>query len=204
MIFAELYRRAEALPAPPVGFDFLRGLVTAHHSDIGEVRVYATTYTPPNGQAHYRLGEADRTSGYGQEYQVAEIRYCESLDDDGRELRFALTKELMHVFDTAEERVDTPDKFRRLLHEIQNEPLGRHQSEMYRSELNTRWMALLVLCPKVFRDQYVADYRAGRIADFDIAERFEIPEWTAEALMDDYYDQVYEAFVNGNGNGHQG
>lgn len=199
MLFVDLYRRAEALPAPPVGFDFLRDLVVAHHADVGEVRVYATTYQPPNGQAHYKLGEPDRSSGYGEEYQVAEIRYCETLEVDDAEWRFALTKELMHVFDSEEERVDTPEKFRRLLHEIQNEPLERHQSKMYQSELNTRWMALLVLCPKPFRDLYVADYRANKIADFDIAAIFEIPEWAAESLMDDYYDVVYETFVNGNG-----
>lgn len=202
MNFVDLYRIAEALDQPPVGFDYLRRQVVAYHKEVGRVDVYATTYPVPNRQAHFRYGESDRSSAYDEEFLVAEIRFCETLSDDEAEYRFALTKELMHVFDKPEEVVDTREKFIALLMEIQNEPLAKHASPMYRSEVNTRWMALLVLCPKRFRDQYVERYRAGDLANFDIAATFGIPEWTVPHVMSDYYQVVYETFVNGNGNGH--
>lgn len=197
MNFTELYRFAEGLDQPPVGFDFLRAKVNAHHKTIGRVDVFAVTFQKPNGQAHFRHAEPDRTSAYEDEFEVAEIRFCEVLQADEVEFRFALTKELMHVFDTPDEVVDTREKFKILIHEIQNSPLPQDASLMYQSDLMTRWMAILVLCPKRFRDMHLDDYRAGRLADFDIAEMFKIPEWTVKWVMDDYYDVVHRRFVVG-------
>jgi hypothetical protein len=192
MIFSDLYYAAEASGQVPVGFDFLRAKVAIDHQEIQRVDVFAITYQNPTRQAHWRLG-ADRTSPYDDEFVIAEIRHCEALADDEADLRFALTKELMHAFDTPEERVDTAEKFRQLLHEIQNRPLNA--SAMYQSEINTRWMALLVLCPKTFRDPLVADYKAGKLADFDIAAKFRVPEWVVPSVMDDYYVEVHRLLV---------
>lgn len=195
MNFSDLYRYAEQLDRSPVGFDFLRGKVIAHHDQIGRVDVLAVNYPQPTGQAYFRHGEPDRTSAYDEEFEVAEIVICDTLQGEEAELRFALTKELMHVFDNDEERVNTREKFITLIHEIQNGPLPTHASLMYQSDLMTRWMALLVLCPKRFRDMHIADFRASKLAPFDIAAMFEIPEWTVPYIMDDYYDTVHAEFV---------
>lgn len=193
MIFRELYDRAAALPAPPVGFNYLCDLIVAYHDELGRIDTYAVTHPEPNKQAYYRLGENDRSSSYDEEFQVAEIVYCDGLDADERERRFALTKELMHVFDQPDAMVDTPEKFRALLREIQNKPLD--QSPMFKSELDTRWMAAIILCPKPFRDNVLADYQAKRLENFDIAEFFDIPEWVAPFVMDDYYNVAFARFV---------
>ena len=189
MIFRELYERAAALPGPPVGFNYLCDLIVAYHADIGRIETYAVTHPEPDRQAYWRLGDTDRSSGYDEEFQVGQIVYCDGLDSDERERRFALTKELMHVFDQAEARVDTPDKFRSLLREIQNKPL--EQSSMMKSELDTRWMAAIILCPKPFRDSVIDDYKAKKLENFDIAEKFNIPEWVAPFVMDDYYEVAF-------------
>jgi hypothetical protein len=193
MRFADLYQRASKLAAPPVGFDFLRKQVDAHHQTIGRVDVYAVEYPVPNREAHFRLGESERTSPYADEFEIAEIIYCEALGDDPRELRYALTKELMHIFDAEDALVDTPEKFKDLLREIQNRPLST--SAMFRSELDTRWMAAVILCPRNFRDLYVEGYKNGDLANFDIAEIFDIPEWVAPFVMDDYYDEAFATLV---------
>lgn len=195
MLFSQLYAYAESLPAPPVGFDFLRGQVKAHHSSIGRVDVFSVEYPVPNHQAHFRLGDRERTSPYDDEFDVAEIIYCHALATDAREMRYALTKELMHIFDGPTARVDTPEKFQQLLREIQNKPLPADASDMLLSELDTRWMAALILCPKKFRDQYVADHKSKKLQDFDIAEIFDIPEWVIPFVMDDYYDTAFKKLL---------
>lgn len=195
MQFRDLYNFASALQHPPVGFDYLRRIVDGHHPTIGRVDVYAVEYPTPNNQAHFRLGETDRSSPYEDEFNVAEIVYCEALAADQRELRYALTKELMHIFDGPDAVVDSREKFEKLLREIQNRPLPRDASPMMLAELDTRWMAAIILCPKRFRDNYIAEYKAKTLEDFDIAEIFDIPEWVAPFVMDDYYDTAFARLV---------
>jgi len=195
MQFQELYLYAEGLPHPPVGFDFLRAKVKAFHPSIARVDVFRVEYPVPNRQAHYRLGDRERTSPYDDEHDVAEIIYCHALEADAREMRYALTKELMHIFDSPAAMVDTAEKFRQFLREIQNKPLPADSSAMLLSELDTRWMAALILCPKKFRDQYVADYKSKKLQNFDIAEIFDIPEWVAPFVMDDYYESAFKKLL---------
>lgn len=196
MRFRILYEIAEALKGPPIGFDYLRQQIIDHHAEIGRVDVFSVDYPQPNGQAHYRLGETDRTSAYEEEFLVAEIRHCHTLAADQNEYRYSLTKELMHVFDPPNARVDSREKFVQLLRDIQNKPLPEHVSPMFASELDARWMACLVLCPKKFRDVFLADYRAKRIQNVDIAETFLIPEWVVPFIMDDYYETAHGIFLN--------
>jgi hypothetical protein len=86
-------------------------------------------------------------------------------------------------------------KVPQLLREIQNKPLPADSSDMLLSELDTRWMAALILCPKKFRDKYVADHKSKKLQDFDIAEIFDIPEWVAPFVMDDYYDVAFKKLL---------
>lgn len=198
MNFSDLYNIANSVDAPYIKFELLRDAVNAHHAGIGRVDVIYIQYPTPNQQAFYRLAESDRTSPYDEEFTVAEIVCCEALKEHPRSRRYAVTKELMHVFDTPEQMANTKDRFISLLKEIQNKPMPQHESDMFRSELDTRWMAALVLCPKKFRDQYVEQFKAQKLATFDIAEIFHIPEWIVPFVMDDYYEVAYETLVNGN------
>lgn len=196
MLYHELYAKVEALGAAPVLFNFLRDQIEADHGDIQEVKLYPVHYEQPTGEAYYRL-EDDRTSGYNDEYLVANIVFCQSLLSEPRQYRFALTKELMHVFDTPEEQVTSREQVIQFFTEIQNKPLWQHATAAYKSEIDTQWKALLMLCPKNVRDQLLVDYRAGEITEADVAQRFEIPEELVMALMDEYYDEVFETLIVG-------
>ena len=101
----------------------------------------------------------------------------------------------MHVFDTEDERTNTKEKFKTLLREIQNKPLPEHASPMYLADLNTRWKAVMVLCPKKYRDECRAKYLLGKMEDSEIAEKFRVPEWIVPFVMDEYYDTVYDSFM---------
>lgn len=195
MRFKDLYNHVSSKTAPPIFFDTLADLVRTYHQGVGTVAVFAVTYPTPLRQAHYRMVDMDRSSPYDEEYGDVEISYCEELDQHFREKRYALTKELMHVFDTPGARVDSREKFVSLLKEIQNQPLPSHASEAFMSEMDTRWMAAIILCPKHLRDARVEAYRAGKIQDFDIAEEFKLPEWVVPFIMDDYYDRAFEELV---------
>ena len=196
MLFQNLYELVEErLVSPPVSFDFLRNLVNAYHGGFGEIKVWAVTYPEPNHQAHFIHFGYSRTSAYEEPYKEAEIRYCDALDEHPRDRRYALTKELMHVFDTDDEMTNTREKFIELLKEIQNQPLPEHASGMFKSELDTRWMAAIILCPRKFRDEYVLQYQNNKIENFEIAETFHIPEWVVPFIMDDYYERAFEQLM---------
>lgn len=197
MLFKDLYAFADAQEKPPVRFEALRAHVTAFHQVIGRIDVRRVTNPRPTESAFYILANADRDSPYEEEYQVAEIAYCSSLDADEVERRYALTKELMHVFDTEEESASSRERFITLMREVQNRPLGQHASAMYISEMNTRWMAALILCPKSLRDPMATAFSGGKMVLEEIAEAFRIPEWVASFVMDPYYDTAYASLIEG-------
>ncbi|WP_125953944.1 hypothetical protein [Novosphingobium sp. MD-1] len=196
MRFRDFYNHVSGLDGPFVRFEDLRRIVNAYHQGIGRVDVIFVQHPEPNRQAFYRLADNERSSPHDEEFSIAEIVCCDGLREHPRERRYACTKELMHVFDTLEQRADSREKFITLMREIQNKPMPQHESPMFRSELDTRWMAAISLCPKHLRDPFVAAYKAKQIADFDIAETFRIPEWVAPFVMDDYYDVAFEALIS--------
>jgi hypothetical protein len=195
MHFRDLVAHVIEQDKPTVSFDFLREKINLHHAGVGIIKVWSIQYEEPNQQAFYRLIGEDRTSAYEDPFVEAEIRYCRELDEHPRERRYALTKELTHVFDTENERVNSKEKFKKFLREIQNQPMPGDASAMYKADLNTRWKAAVLLCPKKFRDQYKPHYDADAMRPFEVAEKFMVPEWIVSFVMDDYYDKVYADFL---------
>src|SRR5690606_28370954 len=112
-----------------------------------------------------------------------EIVYCSSLDDDNPERRYALTKELMHAFDSEDEEASDRARFIQLMRDVQNRPLAKHASPMYQSEFDTRWMAALVLCPREARAEFPTGKEATPVVVSEFAARFLIPEWVASFVL---------------------
>ena len=195
MLFQDLVNKTIEKDKPYIGFEFLREKVVLHHAGLGKVETWAINYPAPNGEAIWLLGEAQRTSGYDEEFFDAKIPFCSSLKTDKKELEYKLTKELCHAFDPKAARTDSRDKFKTLVKEIQNKPLEGTESPMYKSEPSKRWMAAILLCPKKFRDQFKPIYDQKDIEDYELAEIFKVPEWVMPWVMDDYFDEVYEIFM---------
>ncbi|MEN3749934.1 hypothetical protein TPR58_22365 [Sphingomonas sp. HF-S3] len=172
----------------PLGFEFLREAIDGGLNDVQEVKVWRQTYHPPKREAHFMLFD-DRTSAYDGEFLVADISYCSALDHDPAELLFALTKELMHVFDPVETRIDSREKFVKFLKDLQNAPLDKPNLAID-AENRARWMAILVLCPKPLRDSIAAEIAEGRAIRPEVAQRFGLPDWLIEVALDDYYDEA--------------
>lgn len=186
MLFRELYNLVESQSLDkPVGFEFLRLAIVQGIPWLEEVRVWRLAYSPPRREAHFMLFD-DRTSAYNEEHLVADISYCSALENDLSELLFALSKELMHVFDPKETWIDTREKFIQFLKDLQNTPLDNHNGALG-SEHRAKWMALLVLCPKPLRDAIHAEISEGRGLRIEVAERLGLPDWFIEIALDDYY-----------------
>lgn len=119
---------------------------------------------------------------------ITEIRYDYRLNLCWR--RYVGGKELMHAFDTEDERTNSRAKYFQLMGEIESPKLIPDQSPMMNSETRTKWMALAMLCPLPLRNKYQADWRAKKLSDLEVALRLRIPEAAVKTVMDDYFDQV--------------
>jgi hypothetical protein len=89
------------------------------------------------------------------------------------ERRFIYTKELMHVFDTDEEKADTPAKF-----DVQIEKFGDPNAQMsaqFRAETKAFWRALMVLCPEKARLKLLSDLTAQAASQEVLAAGLRVP-----------------------------
>lgn len=107
--------------------------------------------------------------------------------------RMVWCKEMMHIFDSDPELVHDGQKFSALLNEIELRPLN--PSEMYISENRAKWMALLILCPKKYRDLAHQEYQSGKSNAYEVALRFRVPEIAVPSLFSTHYDDAYKSLI---------
>ena len=193
MDFVDLYHAVEAEGGRPAPFEFLRRSVVADIPWLEDVFVWRLVHNPPTREARYTLFD-DRTSAYGDEFLVADISFCCSLESDPPQLWFALTKELMHVFDKRETWIDSREKFIKFLKDLQNTPLDIENGSV-NSEHMARWMAILVLCPRQTRDEIRDHLTNDTKLLAELAEEWGLPEWLISIAVDDYYDTAYKVLI---------
>lgn len=192
MIFKDLYQYAETIDAPVVRVQELQRRITSHHSEVGEI-----TLTPvlldENTALGYVVYDYDRSSAYGDEFRIMGVRFSDGLNRCHR--RFVCAKEMMHAFDSEEERASSRDRFFTLMRELETNPLPSRQSAMLNSENQAEWMALLALCPKPRRDALRIEMASAPLSSEAVAERILLPRWAIGALMSELYDEAYEDLV---------
>ena len=187
MKFVDLYEYANGMAGDVIPVRELRTHIIAHHPNVGGIEFYPVDLDENVSLGHIKY-ERDRTSAYDDEFTVANIRFSKTLNRCMR--RYVCCKEMMHVFDSPEERVDSADKFLRLMNELEAIPLKEDISPMFASELNAEWMAALVLCPQRLRDALRPAWVAGEKSDYDVALALKIPETIIKGIMGDYYDSA--------------
>lgn len=189
MNFTDLYRVSNGFATPLTRLGDLKAAVLKHHPFIEEVVFWECELNEAVSRGHMIL-EPDRTSPYEDEFPVASIRFASTLNRCWR--RFVCTKELMHLFDSVAARANTRTKFFKLMEELESSPLPAESSEMYHSEHNTVWMALIALCPPRLRGVHHPAYVEGRMSDLDVANAIHIPETLIRTLMSTRYEQALE------------
>lgn len=169
----------------PVAFEYLRELATQDKSLVESLTVWRVTYAPPTGEARFTLFD-ERESQYDDPLYIAEISFCASLEVNPAHLLFALTKELMHVFDPMDTWINTREKFVKFLKDLQNSPLEMENGSIH-VEHKAKWMALLALIPLSLRDYIAASVSGKGISRDEISEELGLPRALIDTALDDYY-----------------
>lgn len=189
MNFIDLYRFANEQTDDSVPVESLRKQVIAHHTTVGDVEFWGCQLDSDVSRGHMVLS-LDRSSAYDDAYIVASVRFDADLDKAWR--RYVCCKELMHVFDDSFQRVDCREKFLRLMEELENNPIAVNQSEMFKSERDAEWQALLALCPPRLRQMYKPVFDSGELDADAVAARLIVPPVLIRAIMGAQYERTLE------------
>lgn len=193
MQFADLYNHANGSPGPMIAVRALADHVGAHHKEVGEVNFWPVDLDTSISLGHI-LYEYDRSTAYGDEYKIANIRYERSLNRCWR--RFVCCKELMHVFDAEDQRADSREKFIKLLDDLETAPLPGERTPIYESEFLAQWMAYIVLCPESVRAKYKPAWDNKDLTDYDVALVLRVPEGTVRNIMGPMYEVAHRTFLS--------
>ncbi len=119
------------------------------------------------------------------------ITLARSLDKDWR--RIVYTKELMHAFDTDDEKADTPEKF-----ELQLEDLGDPSADMSpqaRAEIKAFWRALGALCNAQLREHFQLALQREEMSSTVVAARLRIPERYIRHLVRNDFQNIIDPLM---------
>lgn len=192
MLFSELYKFANGLTGDFVSVEELKKFIIQKHPEIEKVNFWPVELDPNISLGHM-IYERERSSPYDAPFKVASIRF--ERKQNRCWARFICCKELMHVFDNAPQSVTSREKFLQLMGELQNRPLEADMSEMFKSELNAEWMALVVLCPERLREALRPRWEKKELVDYDVALQLRIPEIFVRGLMGPSYQLAKNALT---------
>jgi hypothetical protein len=104
-------------------------------------------------------------------------------DLDQAQRRIALTKEIMHVYDSLSERANNKLKMGAIFRYL----LGTTTEigAIEKTESRAFYRALGILCPESDRQDYILAKSKGEVRDYEFAARLQVPEFVCGALRDD-------------------
>lgn len=101
--------------------------------------------------------------------------------------RFVQTKELMHLFDSDDEKTSSGDQIVELLNDfVAPTPRGTNNPRHF-AENKAIWMALACLCPEATRQQLVAEYKNKHVDHYAVALQLKIPERYVPHLLHPHF-----------------
>ncbi len=103
--------------------------------------------------------------------------------------RFVFTKELMHVFDSEDEKTSSPELLEHLLAELDT-PSSLERSKQMVSEIKGFWMALACLCPEKNRQDFLAQKQKGHLDDYGVALQLRIPQQYVSNLFTPNFSDI--------------
>lgn len=108
---------------------------------------------------------------------------------DGKNWRRAvLTKELMHCFDTDEEKADTPEKLELQVERFSNPKTP--STPQFRAESTAFWRSLAVLCKDDRRRAFKADLEANRVSWEVVATSLGLPLHHVRFMMRHDFEEI--------------
>lgn len=107
--------------------------------------------------------------------------------------RFVNTKEIMHLFDDANEFTNTAESFEKLLLDFEDAPVDL--TAPAHSDVRGFWMALACLCPEAKRVEYQEKLAKGQIDHYKIALELRIPQQYVPRLFQSNYSSIVSSLI---------
>jgi hypothetical protein len=104
--------------------------------------------------------------------------------------RFVVVKEMMHLFDTEEQKAKDADAFGRLLSEF-SAPMSPYTPQ-FNAEIDSFWQSLAVLCPQANRVEFRKELDALTTDPYQIALKLKMPESYVHRLFEPRFDEWLE------------
>ena len=186
----------ETKPTTRVLVEDLRRIVNERHEGVGQVAFRFFEDFPGAQLGSFTWLEDERTSPYQDPFNDAIVFINDRYRNDREMIRLIAAKELMHVFDTDEQKTDSPEKYKTLLKQIESSPIVDDQSEQYAADRVALWKATIALVPPCIRSEYLEGWRNGEIKAPEISAKLWLPDATISACMGDYYDVAVERFLS--------
>jgi hypothetical protein len=193
MTFSQLYKFSAELKQYPIVIENVLDAKVAQFTSQDEIYYVPVDIDPEIYLGHikqYRISNGV----YSDSKSVTEIRYFKDLNMCWQ--RYVCCKELMHAFDTDDERTSNFDRLLELMQEIESPFPSDKQSEMFKSETKTMWMALAVLCPLPVRELLRPFWENGSKSDYEIALELRIPEELIHTIKADTYPSIVQSLID--------
>jgi hypothetical protein len=100
--------------------------------------------------------------------------------------RFVVIKEMMHLFDTDDQKAKDAATFSALLSEF-SAPMAPYTPQ-FDAEIDSFWQALAVMCPQKQRDDFRKELAAQTTDPYEIALKLKMPEGYVQRLFEDRFD----------------
>jgi hypothetical protein len=191
MNYSHFIEKLHAKGACEVALADIVEILNNYHEGLGMIQIIPIPFDPPNNEAFFRRIDLGQDSRHEDPFWNVAVYYCLGLDENPKQRRYVISKELMHAFDPPEAWADSKEKFIALLKDIQNEPLPDDRNLVFSAEIATRWKALIALCPKASRDEFAERSSKGDMEPYEIAAVFGLPQWVVPYILDDYFDKAY-------------
>jgi hypothetical protein len=190
MPFRELYDAVQLIPGR-ISTNTLR-VLAIEHSEINDVKEqWSSVVDTANVRGFYIEGpiiNGPILRGPKEALIVLSRSMCKTKPQGRHWRRFVLTKELMHVFDTEEEKAKTPDELDLQIERLNNP--AAPISPQFIAELKAHWRVLAVLCQEERRKDYKRQLEADEISFDVVAAALQVPTSAVRDMMQDNYDKV--------------
>ncbi len=188
MGFSDLYKAVQQLDAGPISTNWLKDKAI-EFSAITYVREQWSGLVDPVYLRGFYIEGPMGPPVVVEEKQaliVLSREMCQGAHGGKHMRRYIFTKELMHVFDTDEEKADTREKFDRQIQRLKDPTAD--PSPQHRAELKAALRALAVLCPEKKRAEYKALLEQDKISWEVVAASLRIPVGQVRFMMDDTFE----------------
>ena len=173
----------------------LRSIVNNHHAGVGTVTFRFFDDFPGAQFGTFIWLDEERTSPHDEAFNDAVVFINGRYRDDRQMRRIIGAKELMHVFDTEDQKTGDPESYRTLLKEIESAPVQEDMSPQYTADRAALWKATIALIPPWIRDEFKAGWASGEVKAPEIAARLWLPESTVSSAMGGYYDVMFKRLI---------